>query len=236
MSTFASPLPVNEGYAKYRDVICPKDWSEQIAQETTSEINRLIVELPPMEMQSAISAGQYVDPQGIFYGGQEPSWSRRTTEAILEKYLSAASQVAIIDYHTGLGPRGYGERIGVGKPGMAEWDRSNDWWGDVTSFDNGSSSSAPLTGINMDAWIQQLSHAQVTATALEYGTLPLQDVLLALRADNWLHAHGDLSSDLGKQIKRQARDAFYQDADDWKQMVWSRGIDTQEIALARLAG
>ena len=75
----------------------------------------------------------------------------------------------------------------------------------------------------------------MTAIALEYGTLPLERVLLALRADNWLHAHGDLTSDLGKTIKAQAREAFYQDADDWKQMIWSRGIDTQEIALARLA-
>ncbi|MEM7705046.1 MAG: M14 family metallopeptidase [Pseudomonadota bacterium] len=232
---FDQPLPVNEGYEKYRDLICPDQWSGEIADQTTSEINRLIDELPPMVMQSALSSGQYVDPKGIFYGGQQPSWSRITTEAIFDRYLASGKKVALIDYHTGLGPRGYGERIGVGSPGEPAWDRSQDWWGDVTSIHDASSTSAPLHGTNMEAWVRYLSHAQVTATVLEYGTQPLSQVLTALRADNWLHAHGDINSDLGKQIKRQARDAFYQDADDWKTMVWSRGIDTQEIALARLA-
>ncbi|MEM9532592.1 MAG: M14 family metallopeptidase [Pseudomonadota bacterium] len=232
---FDQPLPVNEGYAKYRDLICPSQWSEQIARDTTEEINRLVEALPPKVMQGAISAGQYVDPEGIFYGGKEPSWSRRTCDKIMVRFLASARHIAMVDYHTGLGPRGYGERIGVGKPGMADWDRSNEWWGDVTSIDDGSSSSAPLNGTNMEAWVAQLSHAQVTPIVLEYGTLPLPDVLLALRADNWLHAHGDLNSELGVRIKQQARDAFYQDADDWKQMIWSRGIDTQAIALAHLA-
>jgi hypothetical protein len=232
---FDQPLPVNEEYLKYRDLICPQNWSEQVARETTEEINRLFLELPPMAMQAAISSGQYVDPEGLFYGGRQPSWSRLTSEAIMRKYLSTAERIAVIDYHTGLGPRGYGERIGDGKEGDPGWDRAMDWWGDVTSADDGSSSSAPLYGVSLEAWVQQLPHAAVTAIALEYGTLPFEQVLLALRADNWLHAHGDIASDLGKQIKQQARDAFYQDADDWKQMVWSRGIDTQEIALARLA-
>ena len=231
---FDKPLPVNEGYLKYRDLICPSEWSAEVAKDTTDEINRLIDELPPMVMQSAISSGQYVDPEGIFYGGKGPSWSRITAETIMDKYLGHTRRVAIIDYHTGLGPRGYGERIGDGKAGDAGWDRANDWWGDVTSSDDGSSTSAPLTGTNLQAFEARLPQAEVTAIALEYGTLPLNEVLLALRADNWLHAHGDLSSDQGKAIKANSRAAFYQDADDWKQMIWSRGIDTQEIALNRL--
>jgi hypothetical protein len=232
---FDRPLPINEGYSKYRDLICPDQWSDRVAQETTDEIERLAAELPPMAMQTAISAGQYVDPDGLFYGGQRPSWSRRTSETIMDKYLSSARHVAIIDYHTGLGPRGYGERIGEGEPGEPEWDRAMDWWGDVTSFADGTSTSAPLQGVSMNGWVRRLSHAEVTPVTLEYGTVPFDQVLLALRADNWLHAHGEFDSALGRKIKQQARDAFYQDAEDWKQMVWSRGIDTQEIALARLS-
>lgn len=36
-------------------------------------------------------------------------------------------------------------------------------------------------------------------------------------------------------IKQQIRDAFYQDADDWKEMIWERGIETQKLAIAGLA-
>ena len=162
-------------------------------------------------------------------------WSRLTSETIMAKYLSTAKNVTVVDYHTGLGPRGYGERIGNGKPGTPGWDLADELWGDVTSFDDGSSSSAPVTGISLEAWERGMPQAKVAAIALEFGTLPLDQVLLAVRADNWLHAHGDLNSDLGKRIKRQARDAFYQDADDWKMMVWSRGIDTHEIAVAGMS-
>ncbi len=232
---FDRPLPVNDGYEKYRDLICPADWSDEVAARTTAEIDRLIEELPPMTMQSAISSGQYSDPNGVFFGGKGPSWSRRTLETVMDKYLRGAKRVAIIDYHTGLGPRGFGERIGDGTRGVPGWDRAQEWWGDVTSSDDGSSTSARLTGTNLEAFVRGLPQAEVTSIALEFGTQPLDKVLLALRADNWLHAHGDLSSAQGKAIKAQARDAFYQDADDWKQMIWSRGIDTQEIALARLA-
>lgn len=232
---FDQPLPVNDGYVKYQDIICPKNWSDEIAEKTSAEIDRLIDELPPLVMQGAVSSGQYVDANGVFYGGTRPTWSRKTIEAIIDTYLSKAKRVAIIDYHTGLGPRGYGERIGDGGAGNPSWDRAQDWWGDLTSSDDGSSTSAPLHGTNLNAMAARMPNAEVTAIALEYGTRPLHDVLLAVRSDAWLHAYGDLNSDQGRAIKAFVRDAFYQDADDWKQMIWSRGIDTQEIALARVA-
>ncbi len=233
---FNKPIPSNDGYVQYKDIICPTEWSDTIADQTAAEINRLIAELPPFVMQGAVSSGQYVDDKGVFYGGTRPTWSRLTIEKIIATYLSSAKRVALIDYHTGLGPRGFGERIGDGGTGDAAWDRAQDWWGDVTSTDDGSSSSAPLHGTNLIAMANCMPWAEVTAICLEYGTLPLQEVLMAVRADAWLHAYGDLASDQGKAIKALVRNAFYQDADDWKQMIWSRGIDTQEIALANLSG
>ncbi|MDJ0686265.1 MAG: M14 family metallopeptidase [Alphaproteobacteria bacterium] len=232
---FDQPLPANDGYLKYRDLICPSNWTDAVARETKAEIERLVAALPPMVMQAAISAGQYVDPQGLFYGGARPSWSRLTMERIFERFLGVARVICLIDYHTGLGPRGYGERICAGGPGDVDWEFSKTIWPDITSTDDGSSSSAPLTGTNLPALRMLASQAQFAGIALEYGTLPLGDVLQALRADNWLHAHGDLNSAQGKKIKAHARDAFYQDADDWKHMVWDRAVETQDAALAFLA-
>ena len=75
----------------------------------------------------------------------------------------------------------------------------------------------------------------LTAIALEYGTIPSKEVRLALRADNWLHVHGATESAKGRAIKEQIRDAFYQDQDDWKEMVWERSLETQRMALKGLA-
>lgn len=69
-----------------------------------------------------------------------------------------------------------------------------------------------------------LPHAEVTVMALEFGTQPILQVLQALRADAWLHAHGDPLSAQGDLIRRQVRDAFYGDRDDWKGIVTGQSL------------
>ena len=59
----------------------------------------------------------------------------------------AASRLAWIDLHTGLGPSGHGERIFACRDDAAAYARAKAWWGDVTSIYDGSSTSALLTGM-----------------------------------------------------------------------------------------
>ena len=110
-----------------------------------------------------------------------------------------------------------------------------EWYdNDASSPYLGTSTSAKLTGQMLD-WIDAaLEGVESTVIALEYGTEPENKVIGALTADNWLRFHGDPDSAQGRQIKQQVRDAFYQDADDWKQMVWDRALDTQRRALKGL--
>jgi hypothetical protein len=67
-----------------------------------------------------------------------------------------------------------------------------------------------------------LPHINNYAFVVEYGTLPDAEVLGALKADNWLHAYGDLNSDKGREIKANMRAAFYPDSDQWRQMIWEK--------------
>jgi hypothetical protein len=60
--------------------------------------------------------------------------------------------------------------------------------------------------------------------ALEFGTLPVEAVMQALRADAWLHTHGQLDSAQGRAIKAQLRAAFYGDAGDWKGMIAGQAL------------
>ncbi len=106
---------------------------------------------------------------------------------------------------------------------------------DVTSPALGNSASVELFGFNVIGMEEALPEGTaLTAVALEYGTLSSPEVRLALRADNWLHVHGRPDSEQGRAIKAQIRDAFYQDADDWKEMVWERAVETQRQALEGL--
>ena len=84
--------------------------------------------------------------------------------------------------------------------------RARAWWGDrITSIYDGSSTSAPLQGLMWLAAYQEAPQAEYTGIALEYGTLPIMDMMNALRADQWAENHPDAPPEKLAQIKRQTR-------------------------------
>lgn len=232
---FSKPLPRNPGYDALGDAAVPRTWTEDSQAASARVLGGYLGENGPAALQQALSGGQYRHPAGIFYGGSAPTWSRLTQTAIFAEYLGQAAKVGVIDYHTGLGPWGYGEQIITDHPGSAAFARARTWYGAaVTSPSAGTSTSAPITGDGLEAAPRLLPHAQVTGMAIEVGTLPLNDVLLALRADAWLHAHGDPDSLQGRAIKTRIRAAFFGDADDWKGMVAGQSLLATRQAIAGL--
>jgi hypothetical protein len=188
-----------------------------------------------MALQAAISSGQYSHAEGVFYGGRGETWSNRTLAEVLRAHAGQVKRVAFIDLHTGLGPYGVGEIMNNHAAGDPAFARVNEWFGsEATSIEAGSSSSAPVSG-DITLGVQRgLPQAEITGITLEYGTVPLKDVLDAVRADNWLHARGDLRARQARDIKAQIRDAFYPAADDWKGMVFERSVDVLRRAVAGL--
>jgi hypothetical protein len=66
---------------------------------------------------------------------------------------------------------------------------------------------------------------------VEFGTEPDAVVLTAMRADNWLHAHGTPRSELGERIRARTRDAFFLDDEGWRTAVADEGMATIHAAL-----
>jgi uncharacterized protein DUF2817 len=231
------PLPENAGYVELADAICPGEWTAPARAAAQARLDAYAARHGAAAFQQAISGGQYTHPDGVFFGGSAPSWSRRTLLAIAAAHLAQARHVAIIDYHTGLGPYGHGERIVIHRHGSAALARARDWYGDdITSTSLGTSTSSDVVGDGLTGLEQALGHAAVTGLALEYGVRPLPETLDALRADNWLHAKGRPDSAEGREIKAAMRAVFYGDADDWKDAVFAQGVDAQRRALRGLAG
>ena len=144
-----------------------------------------------------------------------------------------------IDLHTGLGPSGVGERIFAGRDDAAAISRARSWWGGpdgsaITSIYDGSSTSAPLTGLMWRVADQECPQAAATGIALEYGTLPLPAMLEALRADQWAYNHPEAPAAQRAAIKQAIRDAFYIDDDGWKQQVLAQGIEAAHQGVAGL--
>lgn len=234
---FAAPLPVNAGYEELHEVLCPGEWNEATVAAAERAGERYTERHGAHGLQAAISGGQYRHPNGMFFGGSRPTWSHRALLAILERELAGARRVAVVDYHTGLGPYGYGERITVHAPGSPAERRVAEWYeGDFTNPAVGTSTSAVLTGTNCSGIERRFPDLELGMVALEYGTEPVPEILEALRADNWLHHHSDPASPLGREIKARIRNAFYGDTDRWKEAIWERGAETQRKAVAGLLG
>ena len=232
---FSQPPPENPGYDQLAAATVPETWTAE-SQAATSLVLRAYGEAHgPAALQQALSGGQYRHPRGVYYGGDAPCWARRTQEQIYRAYLGQAGKVAILDYHTGLGPWGYAEPIMSDPRGSAAFARGQSWFGAaVTTPLDGTSTSAVTSGDNLEAAPDLAPQAEVTGLALEFGTVSMARVFHALRADAWLHAHGDPASPEGQAIKAEIRAAFYGDADDWKGMVCGQSLTATRQAVTGL--
>jgi hypothetical protein len=220
---FSKPLPGNAAYKELHPVLLPNTWPPGVTNQL--HIAWLMATKGMKWLQTAVSGGQYDMPDGLFYGGTQPTWSNKTVRHVLGAHAGRARHLAWIDLHTGLGPTGHGERGFVGGGGDAEaLSRASDWWGGngatpVILVGGETSVSAQLVGLMASAANDECPHAEITNLAIEFGTVPLLQVMKALRAEQWLVTHPDAPKEQAAQIKRELRDAFYVDTPQWKQQV-----------------
>lgn len=230
-----APYPHNDAYEKVHAFAVPEEWANGGVEAANKGLAKFGAEHGPMELQRALSGGQYAYPNGIFFGGNAPTWSNLTLRAIVDDYLMKAKHVALIDFHTGLGPNGHGELILSG-PHAETFKRASDWYGgEVTSIEDGSSASAKLTGMNFFAFTEAMPAENYTGIAVEYGTYDTATVLQAMRFDNWINQYETPGTELWNQGKKGIRDALYCDNDEWKAKIWERATWVLEHCYAGLA-
>jgi hypothetical protein len=225
---FTQPLPDNAAYRALHSLILPEHWPPDAANLESTQ--NFIAKNGAAAFQSAITQGQHEFPDGLFYGGNSATWSNLTLRQVLRQH-ALARRIGWIDLHTGLGESGVGERIWAGRDDASAVARARAWWGGgqgghaatpITSIYDGSSTSAFLTGLMWHAIYEEAPQAEYTGIALEYGTLPILDMMQALRAEHWLHKHPEAPPGLAHQIKTQMMTAFYTDTDLWRGQIISQ--------------
>jgi hypothetical protein len=236
---FEQPLPVNADYAELHPLLLPEQWPPGADNEAA--IARYVGEHGMPHYQSIVSQGQYGFADGLFYGGTEPVWSNTTFRQVLSDHARAARHIAWIDLHTGLGPSGVGERIFASREDPQALERARIWWGGegttpITSIYDGSSTSAPIKGMMWSAIFDECPLAEYTGIALEFGTLPIDSVINALRGDHWLHLHPEASEPLKQDIRRTVLDTFYVDSDEWRAQVVVQARQAMFQAVDGLSG
>ncbi|MHB1090062.1 MAG: M14 family metallopeptidase [Ilumatobacteraceae bacterium] len=224
--------PMNTDYQRVANLLVPTKFTEAEQQRTLNELFTVAGEWGMDRFQAAVSGGQFTYPTGLFYGGTGPVWSHRWIGNWAATALRQTRQLTIIDLHTGLGPWGVGELISSRPHNHAEFQRAIHKWGEIRSMVDGDSVSANVTGDWLGITSEFSPTMEVTAVALEFGTVDLITVMQALRADAWLHAHGDPASPYAHQVRTQVRAAFADDDPKWIATCWQRFHQVMSGALA----
>ena len=187
-------------------------------------------------LREAVTKGQYNHPEGLFFGGTKPSWSRNTWDRILAG-LAGKHKVMVVDYHTGLGPRGSGQLISqwgsAFGSGYSDW-RSTvlaDCFGNDANI-NSEKSNSVSTGLSGDLLSYTLNSGNhLSAVALEFGTYPMLQVLNALINENWAHHSRDPAAE---EYRKQLVEVFCPDDVSWKQAVYERASAVSQAAIRGL--
>jgi hypothetical protein len=216
--SFENPLPENPDYANLHSLLVPSVWPPTV--ENRQAITDYIEQHGRTRYRDAVSRGQYVFSDGIFFGGNESSQSLRTLWNVLKTYGRGYADIGWIDVHTGLGPYGYGEKIFAGRPDLKEVARARRWWGqDIAVPFAGTSTSANVTGHLASVIYSACPDARHTLMGLEFGTVPFEAMVDALRGEAWLRVHPGAPPELAQSIRQTLLGAFYCDHDVWKGMV-----------------
>jgi hypothetical protein len=200
-------------------------------------------------LQDAVTRGQYSYPEGLFYGGQAPSWSHVTWSAILSQLLLGTQNAIFIDYHTGLGKYGVGQILCPVDPrrevGRTVRRTLIEIFGDEVKFlqecdpkssmnpGNREAVATAPSGDILNFTMNSRDDGCFSGIFLEFGTLGPFAVLEALMADN--AARQSLPNPLDMfGAKSRLRCAFFPDDRAWRSAVWARAREVTSRAAAAL--
>lgn len=233
---FGAPVPVNAAYSELAPHLVPEALDTETLAGAEAALDAYRATHGQRAFDIAVKSGQYVDPFGMFYGGQAPSSARRRLESIIADYrLKERRFVTVLDVHTGLGPYGYGEPQSEHALGGCSHRLASDVFGpSLTSPDLGSSFAVPVTGTLQMLWDRALGDGNYIYICLEYGAFAQQGNRAAYRLDHWYHRYGDgnPNTEEGRRVRMTMREQFCSDRADWREMVLFRARQIFGQALA----
>ena len=234
---FERPLPVNPNYEAIHPVVSCDEYRGAKRDQANKILAAYVNDHGIDQFVNAIMGGQYCHVDGMSYGGQRPTWSNEILSMILTPYKSTAENVSIVEYHSGLGPYGYGTAVTMQTGRELEKVRNTygHWLEAPHERSAGSSQQFhQITGHPTEGFRRAFPDAELSAIVLEYGTYPPMESLTVMLDDHWLTHFGDIHSDEGKEIKGQLHALHYPHDEDWRQAIWDRSVQVIQQTIRGL--
>jgi hypothetical protein len=178
------------------------------------------------QLKQAVAGGQYDFPQGLFFGGAQPSLACRILTEFLPRWVGSATRILHVDFHTGLGRWAtYRLLVDVGlEPRHFEWSRAH--FGSRVVHSDPVRSIAYQARGDLAAWCRAtFPDRSYELLCAEFGTYPPLHVLAALRAENQAHFWGRPDQPMTLWAKRQLLEAFVPKSTDWRARAVTQGLE-----------
>ncbi|MCB1537576.1 MAG: DUF2817 domain-containing protein [Rhodospirillales bacterium] len=227
---------VNPDYAKFRHLIVPKSrgpvWFAKTAAITARYGMRAL--------QNVLTGGQYDFSDGMFYGGDGKSWSRRTMEKIIATHLGGYARIVHLDLHTGLGNHpGANQILYAGAAEDKNYARLRAIWPveDIAPLGDARSVSSALYGTLPNVWrqVEETRNKDVLAAIFEFATVhrlaAFNALQLAHMARNKIRS---VDTRAQRAAQRAMRAAFAPQDPAWEQAVIMNGTRPYQAALRAL--
>jgi Protein of unknown function (DUF2817) len=224
----------NAGYEQLHDVLCPGPPAPPDADTFLSRTRALIDRHGYPWVKAAVTEGQYSHPDGLYFGGDRDEQSTLLLGQIVADRLGAATNVLVVDLHTGHGDYGTYTLLSDAPAGSVA-DR---WLRDV--FDGERVESTGEPGTTASAKPGQLarglndvcSQAVWRTTTMEVGTCSDTRMILAERAEHWVHLHGDRNDPEHARLIWDHRCCSTPDDPDWESLAREHGRTVLDAAVA----
>jgi hypothetical protein len=221
------------GYENLRSLLSPERalWFPLFCGQALSAVIRYGF---PAAKQ-AITGGQYIDSEGLFFGGATLQPELELVRSWAKEHLSHSPRILVVDLHSGLGSFCQDTLIVDSSEGSPETSRIKELFPqekihgpDPTqslSYETRGSLSSLLTPALPEATIDYVVH--------EFGTLHPFRVLHALVQENYHHHHSNRDGEVNQRGhigKRLLKAAFCPESEIWRRNAIRRGVEIFQAA------
>ena len=216
---FSQPLPINLDYDLIHDRVNLINWNSETKKDFEIFLQEFIKTHGLKTWNKAFSGGQYQYPDGIAFGGCQPTRSNQILNKILEFIPSHSKSIVILDFHTGIGK--FGEALGLvqykGEQGWLQDFLNTSKISNILIQDN---DNLPMSPSHFSGSVINFFHTMLLKNTLcivfEYGTYDPLKMIKAIIYDNWSR-HRDKAKGL---LERQNLLALYCPTDEiWRAKV-----------------
>ncbi|MEM9877766.1 MAG: DUF2817 domain-containing protein [Pseudomonadota bacterium] len=192
--------------------------------EILETFNKLLENNDKAKVMDALAGGQSIYPSNIAYAGKQRAWEIQTLDDLLRTHFQKARKVAIIDWHTGLGPNGAATPINSLQPQTQAYDMAQSWWAKPAEisalYDSGA--EPDIIGLVCEGAAQTLRSlgADVIETVIELGTVNNDAIIPAFLIDRWLRFEcDDRQSPDAVELKTIMMERYSPSLPEWRASV-----------------